>query len=208
MHRRNSGQLGTLPRVDESTTTPVATRPRTPPARLPVLVGRSDQVTGVVAALSGVVILGRDLNLDLSLPHEGVSRRHAEVAVASDGTVRVRDLGSTNGTLVDGLPIQTRELTGGELIAVGPVELEFRFVTAAELEHVRQKAEAQARLSTLSPREREVADLVARGLRSNEIATQLCISVRTVNTHLEHIYERLQVRGRLLLTRLVVEAGS
>ena len=194
--------------MDESTTTPVTARPLTPPARLPVLVGRSEQVTGFVAELTGTVVLGRDLELDLSLPHEGVSRRHAELVVASDGTVHARDLGSTNGTLVNGIPIQTHELTGGELIQVGPVELEFRFVTEAELKHVRQAAEAQARLSTLSAREREVAELVAQGLKSNEIAVRLHISVRTVNTHLEHIYERLQVRGRLLLTRLVVEAGS
>ncbi len=194
--------------MDESTTTPVTARPLTPPARLPVLLGRSEQVTGFVAELTGTVVLGRDLNLDLALPHEGVSRRHAEVVVAEDGTVRARDLGSTNGTLVNGIPIATHELNGGELIQVGPVELEFRFVTAAELKHVRQTAEARARLSTLSAREREVAHLVAQGLKSNEIAARLHISVRTVNTHLEHIFERLQVRGRLLLTRLVVEAES
>ena len=48
----------------------------------------------------------------------------------------------------------------------------------------------------LSPREREVLELLARGYLYKEIADQLHISVPTVNTHIRRIYEKLHVRSR------------
>ena len=48
----------------------------------------------------------------------------------------------------------------------------------------------------LSPREREVLELLARGHLYKEIADLLKISVPTVNTHIHRIYEKLHVRSR------------
>ena len=48
----------------------------------------------------------------------------------------------------------------------------------------------------LSPREREVLELLARGYLYKEIAEALHISVPTVNTHIRRIYEKLHVRSR------------
>ena len=48
----------------------------------------------------------------------------------------------------------------------------------------------------LSPREREVFELVARGYRSKEIAKSLHIGLTTVHTHIRRIYEKLHVRSR------------
>ena len=48
----------------------------------------------------------------------------------------------------------------------------------------------------LSPREREVIELLARGYLYKEIAAQLDISVQTVNTYIRRIYEKLHVRSR------------
>ena len=48
----------------------------------------------------------------------------------------------------------------------------------------------------LSPREREVLELLARGYLYKEIADLLHISVPTVNTHVRRIYEKLHVRSR------------
>jgi DNA-binding NarL/FixJ family response regulator len=50
--------------------------------------------------------------------------------------------------------------------------------------------------ANLSPREREVLDLLARGFLYKEIANTLGISVPTVNTYIRRIYEKLQVRSR------------
>ena len=60
-----------------------------------------------------------------------------------------------------------------------------------------QRASPQIEESaTLSPREREVLDLLARGYLYKEISNSLGISVPTVNTYIRRIYEKLQVRSR------------
>ncbi len=56
---------------------------------------------------------------------------------------------------------------------------------------------------TLTPREMEIAHLVAQGQRNSEIARDLHISVRTVETHLSNIYEKLDVRSRIELARTI-----
>jgi len=48
----------------------------------------------------------------------------------------------------------------------------------------------------LTDREREIAFLAASELTSREIADQLFLSYRTVNNHLQHIYDKLGIRGR------------
>jgi DNA-binding NarL/FixJ family response regulator len=50
--------------------------------------------------------------------------------------------------------------------------------------------------ANLSPREREVLELLARGYLYKEISNTLGISVPTVNTYIRRIYEKLQVRSR------------
>ena len=48
----------------------------------------------------------------------------------------------------------------------------------------------------LSPREREVAALIARGLSNREIAEHLVIAERTATNHVEHIFAKLGLRSR------------
>jgi DNA-binding NarL/FixJ family response regulator len=50
--------------------------------------------------------------------------------------------------------------------------------------------------TALSPREKEILDLLAQGYLYKEIADQLSVSYRTVHTHIEHIYSKLHVRSR------------
>jgi DNA-binding CsgD family transcriptional regulator len=49
---------------------------------------------------------------------------------------------------------------------------------------------------SLSPREREVLELAARGYAFKEVADTLNISLTTVGTHVRHIYEKLHVHSR------------
>jgi DNA-binding NarL/FixJ family response regulator len=60
---------------------------------------------------------------------------------------------------------------------------------------------------SLTPREREVLQLLARGLRNKEIATRLVVSERTVNFHLANIYAKLHVSGRTQALSKALERG-
>jgi predicted ATPase/DNA-binding CsgD family transcriptional regulator len=62
-------------------------------------------------------------------------------------------------------------------------------------------------LEALSPRERELVTLVARGQTDAQIASQLSISVRTVSSHLDRIRDKTGCRRRADLTRLALSAG-
>src|SRR5690348_7923697 len=60
----------------------------------------------------------------------------------------------------------------------------------------------------LSPRETEVARMVAEGLTNREIAAKLFLSERTVDGHLEHIREKLGVNTRAQVTAWVVRRDA
>ena len=62
-------------------------------------------------------------------------------------------------------------------------------------------------LGRLSPRERELVTLVARGRTDAQIATELFITVRTVGSHLDRIRDKTGCRRRADLTRLALTAG-
>lgn len=59
----------------------------------------------------------------------------------------------------------------------------------------------------LSPREREVTALVARGLTSRQIADQLCVSLKTVETHRYRIFRELQIKSRAQLVSYAIQNG-
>jgi DNA-binding CsgD family transcriptional regulator len=70
-----------------------------------------------------------------------------------------------------------------------------------------RQAPAAPGLGKLSPRERELVSLVARGRTDAQIAAQLYISVRTVGSHLDRIRDKTGARRRADLTRLALAAG-
>lgn len=71
---------------------------------LPQLVVIDGPHAGTRRPLDGDVVIGRE-GVDLVLDDGQASRRHAVVRRGGDGTVTIEDLGSTNGTRVDGTPI-------------------------------------------------------------------------------------------------------
>ncbi|MDA8070500.1 MAG: DUF3662 and FHA domain-containing protein [Actinomycetota bacterium] len=72
------------------------------------------------------VIVGRLPECTIAVGDPNVSRRHAEVCRVGDGpTVAVRDLGSTNGTRVNGVPVQQQVLADGDEVTVGTTVLRY-----------------------------------------------------------------------------------
>jgi len=79
--------------------------------------------------IGALTVIGRDEVADIILDDPGISRRHCEVRVTNDGprlVTSIRDLGSTNGTYVNGERITSRRLDDGDQITVGRTQATFR----------------------------------------------------------------------------------
>jgi serine phosphatase RsbU (regulator of sigma subunit) len=96
-----------------------------------LLIRRPDGTTGVHPVTAGVVRLGRATENDLSFPDEpDLSRRHLIIERSAGGWL-LRDLGSKNGTRLNGVPIQGAvELRPGDRIQSGRIVLELRLEAA------------------------------------------------------------------------------
>jgi two-component system response regulator FixJ len=84
--------------------------------------------------------------------------------------------------------------------------LDEAWAKAGELARSNESAEALARVSSLTPREREVLDAMVEGRLNKTIAFDLGISVRTVEAHRARLFERLGVNGLAEAVRLAVLA--
>jgi FhaA, N-terminal domain/FHA domain len=78
-----------------------------------------------VALEPGVNVVGRGQDADLRLADTGVSRRHIEIRFDGQSAV-LHDLGSTNGTIVNGHRVQSWQLADGDVIRVGHSVLVYR----------------------------------------------------------------------------------
>jgi ABC-type multidrug transport system ATPase subunit/ABC-type multidrug transport system permease subunit len=104
-------------------------------------------VTEVVQLTKGHLTLGRDRSNDVVLQDPNVSRFHAEVARLEGDRVAIRDLGSRNGTRVNGELIRTALLEPGSEVGIGPYRLVFdgaAFVARSEQGALRLDAEGVA----------------------------------------------------------------
>jgi len=73
----------------------------------------------------GTYLVGRDENATLRIPMKSVSRSHCELTVEDD-RVSVKDLGSTNGTVVNGQRIDQTALRPGDVLTLGGVQIVFQ----------------------------------------------------------------------------------
>lgn len=78
----------------------------------------------------GVNALGRDPQSMVWLESSGVSRRHSVIRIGA-GSAVLEDLGSKNGTFLDGTRIESAELHDGDHIRIGQMRLTFRISSAA-----------------------------------------------------------------------------
>ena len=106
---------------------PYASDTTTTPSRAPDVTQAGSSVS---LAGAHVLRLGRAPDNDIVLNHEQVSQRHARVTIGKGGVAFISDLGSTNGTYVNGQLARNARLSPGAEVRIGP----YRFVyTGTEL---------------------------------------------------------------------------
>ena len=157
--------------------------------------------------------IGRHATNVVCLPDSAVSRKHA-VLSRKQTEFRIRDLGSHNGTLLNGQPIVEAVLPIPALVEIGPYQLKvFRDLNSAEAEvvgmidstrnqprPVRPRHDREQREQQLTPAQDRVYQEFLCGHTEKEVAHVLKISINTVHTHSRAIYRKFEVssRGELL----------
>jgi DNA-binding CsgD family transcriptional regulator len=162
-------------------------------------------------------VVGRGDDAHLQLNDLGVSRRHAVLRV-DEGTLFVEDLGSRNGTFVQGHPIDGKvPLQAGDELSFGPCELRVglfsgkRRVGDCTTQQIPRalldRSQQTSPLESLSPRERELLPLLASGLSQRELAAQLGVTVKTIETYRTRIGHKLGLTSRAGLIRFALDNG-
>jgi two-component system, NarL family, nitrate/nitrite response regulator NarL len=95
-----------------------------------------------------------------------------------------------------------RRAADGEMLIPAPRLAE---LLARSREAVRREADRAQQLGSLTAREREILDLMSKGLTNREIAAQLSIAYPTVRSHVRRVLEKLHARSKL---EAVVKAAS
>lgn len=85
----------------------------------PHLVVLTGDRAGRHVPLDRTVLVGRGVDCQLHLDVDDVSRRHAEIRASEDGGFMVQDLGSQNGTWVNGVPVEVQPLRPGDRVRFG-----------------------------------------------------------------------------------------
>jgi hypothetical protein len=104
------------------------------------------------------VVIGRSSELDMVLVEDMVSRKHAKIAVSS-GKITIEDLGSTNGTFVNGEKVKTARLKEGDRILIGTsiLKLVRQGAGAQELDEEQVKAQLEQVAAAQSAKQTKTA---------------------------------------------------
>jgi hypothetical protein len=174
----------------------------------------------VVLLTGPTVTIGRAAGNGLVLDHDTqVSSLHAVLQAYGSGWA-VRDLGSTNGTVVAGERLHAeRALRHGDVIEVGRTRLTYRGASDAPL----APTTAPRRAPELTRRERDVLIALCRPLyagaefaepaTARAIAADLVVTEAAVKQHLQHLYDKFELdpgstRRRVELANQALQRGA
>lgn len=146
--------------------------------------GRWAEALTLWSALAVFMDQGGIADLPEDLRHRQLARQQAVGALADDLT-------------------EAAEARGAAMTLDTAAEYALVVITTPHQEAL----QASPELAQLSPRERELVTLVAKGSTDAQIAAQLYISVSTVRSHLDRIRDKTNCRRRADLTRLALQAG-
>jgi DNA-binding NarL/FixJ family response regulator len=184
--------LGEAPGVDEAVTLIASLRPEVVLLDVHLPGGAGGGGAEVIRRSSGLLDVVRFLALSVSDSAEdvvGVIRAGARgyITKGSSGA----EVSRAVAAVASGDAVFSPRLAGFVLDAFGAVSGE--------------QAESSDELDRLSSREREVMRLIARGYAYKEVATELFISIKTVETHVSAVLRKLQLSSRYELTAWALE---
>jgi pSer/pThr/pTyr-binding forkhead associated (FHA) protein len=173
-----------------------------------------------MVALDGErVVVGKSSDADVVIDHDTtVSRRHA-VLERVGGSWAIRDLGSTNGTLVNGDRVfGDRALRDGDEIMLGRTRVVYRVQAVAP----ETSTEAVASAPAITRREKDVLVELCRPLLSGsaftppatvrDIAERLFVTESDVKGHLARLYDKFQIDAggerRVYLANAALQTGA
>ncbi|MDL5159007.1 FHA domain-containing protein [Actinomycetospora termitidis] len=177
--------------------------------------------TDVVLLVGATMTIGRAEGNAVVLAHDGhVSSLHA-VMQAYGSSWAIRDLGSTNGTVVAGERLHAeRALRHGDIIIVGATRLTYRGANTAR---AADRTTAPQRAPELTRRERDVLRALCRPLFSEavfrepatarDIAAALVVTEAAVKQHLLRLYDKFELdpgntRRRVELANQALQRGA
>lgn len=190
--------------------------------------GEAEAATGDAQAAAATAAELQQFGPEGSYPHAMAERLRGLAAVAAGRETEGIERLASAAAILDalGMPFEAARAvlertevavrsSSAEEVSTDPVLASYR--TMARLEAARYETRARHVLAALgvpvpsdgngdgelTPRQQEVAALVAEGLSNAEIAERLYLSVRTVESHLDHIYTRLGINSRVALATYV-----
>lgn len=147
--------------------------------------------------LSGLEVIER-------LARSGSPSRCLMVSVLEDGPVPKRVLAAGAHGYISKVAFGDELLTAIREVARGKRYLSADVARSMALEGVTGNASP---IDSLTPRELEVALLLAQGLRMTQVGERLCLSAKTVATHKYRVFDKLGVRDAVGLARVLRQHG-
>ena len=165
----------------------------------------TDRSIDLTLPVGGALEVGRSSDAAVSLPVGSVSRRHARFERAAEGVI-LRDLGSANGTLVNGQRVQGAvPVASGDRILFGKIQLELTLCDASEArpdlactscgKDLSDEAQADAAGACLHCQARAEVDREAAAARIEEALEQMAFEV-TARVGGRGLFRRYRVRRR------------
>jgi diguanylate cyclase (GGDEF)-like protein len=193
------------------TTVPMSVR-RAPRERHPALVFlRGELLAAPIPLERDEVTLGRALEADVRVNDARASRIHARITVereAASGDVRyrIKDLGSTNGTLLNGTPVAEAYLQDGDKLTIGEQLLRFDLLDDIDREYQRQihRLLAHDELTGLLTSKSFFSELRREAARAETEARPFCVLMMD----LDHFKTVNDNHGHLVGSQTLEEVGT
>ena len=199
-------QPGTLPSGDASDISRAARE------RRPALVFLRGELMAVPIPLErDEVVLGRALEADIRINDVRVSRMHARITVEraeenGENSYRIIDLGSTNGTLLNGQPISEATLSDGDKITIGEHLVRFDMLDEIDREYQRQihRLLAHDELTGLLTSKSFFSELRREAARAESESRPFCVLMMDI----DHFKEVNDTYGHLAGSQTLEEIGA